>query len=487
MRNLKKYLIILTVIFPVIILLSSVFAEKSSAGSTCSDKGGYCINVGFGGKCLPEYSRTYTVSCFDPNEACCLPDSLLTPTAVPTIAPPTPTSAPTSTQISCQTAGGSCIPIGPCAPPAQATSLSCESGVCCTVPPPTSTLPTTAPKTPVLKWTLITSCNVQAPAQATTSSCENFTNSAACSGNGCAWQDAPEVDIYGGFCSAPASTPTPTSAPISPTDTPIPTLTPIPTPTPTFCRNKNDCNNPPECRTAELSQCLNPGKESAFCLYAVKAAGASCTLPDKQTGICSNNGVCLVGGATPILTPTLAPGAPTLTPTSIPPGITSVHFKIALSGIVDNPSRPSRKLNIEIFDPQNNNAKIADLTTDVANDPSVKQFKKIHALDENIKPGIYNIKVKTDGYLRRLILSVRITKGVQNDIALATLIPGDINGDNRIDLLDYNLFITCYGTKANLPTCDKTVLKLADFDDNIVIDGIDYNTFIKGLSVKEGD
>lgn len=449
MKNLTKHLLLLIIIFPAVIFLSSVFAEKSiashctppfQAGSECAH-GGACgdpslILCADSQMCVENYSDCQAFS----------------PTATPT---PAPTSAPAAK----------------------------------------------------LTWQLITVCDARAAPFSATCGNQTCSSNQTCIGSSsdtsttCLQQGAGGK---GSYCGTPDKSPnnfacsslycdpslrcaenprfTDTTPTVSPITGPTATLTPA-----IACATKTDCKDPPECRTVEGRQCINPGLQSAVCIYGTKPKGVPCIIGGEK-GTCSNNGFCDLSAPTPTLTPTITPtGSPTPTPTPIPPGMTSAHFKIALFGIVDSPSRPNRKLNIEIFDPENNNAKIADLTADIVHDPLVKQFKKNHVLDAIPKSGIYNIKVKSDGYLRRLILSVRINKGNQNDVALATLIPGDINGDNKIDLLDYNLFITCYGTKANQPTCDKTVLKLADFDDNIVIDGIDYNTFIKGLSVKEGD
>ena len=293
-------------------------------------------------------------------------------------------------------------------------------------------------------------------------------------------------------CTLPsgARAPTATLAPgVTPTSTPKPSPSSTPTPTPelapvTGCRicytdvysdsscNKFDRQSAGNCASYEDTEnvCYPfPGNSTRS--YK-RTSCSSCTCP------------------TPTSTPTPTP--------TIPPGKTSANFKIALFGIVDKPQHSKRRFHIEIFDPSDKDdlgkdKRIVELKTDIDNDQSVKHFKGTNVIDAIPNSGIYNIKVKSDGYLRKLILSVRINKGVQNDIALTTLIPGDIDGDNRMNLLDYNLFVSCYGTKADKPTCNKKTVaglgefNLADFNDDIVVDGIDVNTFIKGLSVKEGD
>lgn len=54
-------------------------------------------------------------------------------------------------------------------------------------------------------------------------------------------------------------------------------------------------------------------------------------------------------------------------------------------------------------------------------------------------------------------------------------------GDNILDLLDYNTIINCYGVLATSANC--TNKQAADLDDNGVVDGIDYNIFLRTLSI----
>jgi len=58
--------------------------------------------------------------------------------------------------------------------------------------------------------------------------------------------------------------------------------------------------------------------------------------------------------------------------------------------------------------------------------------------------------------------------------------PGGSYGDNILDIKDYNILLSCYGAKAQSPSCpDK---QAADFDDDGVIDSIDYNLFLRGIA-----
>ncbi|MBI3093111.1 MAG: hypothetical protein HYZ02_02645, partial [Candidatus Levybacteria bacterium] len=106
-----------------------------------------------------------------------------------------------------------------------------------------------------------------------------------------------------------------------------------------------------------------------------------------------------------------------------------------------------------------------------------------------ITTGTYNIKVKADKYLRKLIKDVQITQDATNRISQITLVLGDINADNKLSILDYNILVDCFGDKANSQTCGNNNKDFADLDDNGRIDGVDYNLFLRSLSSgpREGD
>lgn len=55
------------------------------------------------------------------------------------------------------------------------------------------------------------------------------------------------------------------------------------------------------------------------------------------------------------------------------------------------------------------------------------------------------------------------------------LISGDINGDNQIDILDYNILISCMQSP---PACTSAQYIASDLDDNGTVDGVDYNLWL---------
>ena len=60
------------------------------------------------------------------------------------------------------------------------------------------------------------------------------------------------------------------------------------------------------------------------------------------------------------------------------------------------------------------------------------------------------------------------------------LISGDINQDNSMDILDYNILMSCYGSKA----CSYKTN--SDLNDDGVVDGIDYNIWLRNSQTQHG-
>jgi hypothetical protein len=57
---------------------------------------------------------------------------------------------------------------------------------------------------------------------------------------------------------------------------------------------------------------------------------------------------------------------------------------------------------------------------------------------------------------------------------------GDIDGNGTINILDYNVLINCYGNKKTTQSCGANKDK-SDFNNDGVIDGVDYNLFLRAI------
>ncbi|GEM_PF-1336279 len=113
-------------------------------------------------------------------------------------------------------------------------------------------------------------------------------------------------------------------------------------------------------------------------------------------------------------------------------------------------------------------------------------------LGDSVQDGRYQIVFKTDQSLQKLIKEkpdsvggkvFSLSKGhISDEVPMQSVILGDIapqGGNNVMDIADYNMFVGCFGSHSDSSSCPQK--DLADFDDNGVVDGIDYNIMILGF------
>ena len=214
--------------------------------------------------------------------------------------------------------------------------------------------------------------------------------------------------------------------------------------------------------------------------------------------------------ATPTPTRTVTP-TPTPTPT-IPAGNTVFALTIGLDGLGStgdnanpgnssgsnkNPKRPSRNIKIEVFDGRGN--PVANKFGTLAYQTGSGKFTGNVDMG-NLASGNYNVKVKSDGYLRKLVPGIQNvtfpseTIGRTYNVPAVNLVAGDINGDNAINILDYNILISCsvfstdnHGACNGARISNSQYAVLSDLDDNGAVNQFDYNLFIRELSVQNGE
>lgn len=209
---------------------------------------------------------------------------------------------------------------------------------------------------------------------------------------------------------------------------------------------------------------------------------------------------------TPSLSP--SPSIPSAAPSTAPLGPT-IQLSFSVPGIGSGggnmkPLHPKRNVMIYLYAPaansQVNSVKpLYTIQTTAAFDtnpysPTYTSFV-IPFLDlgSNVKDGNYQIAFRTDLSLHTLIKQnptdpggevFPLTKGTPTTIIPPqTVLMGDTvpaQGDNAINVSDYNAFISCFGDKNNTNSFCKTG-NYGDFNDDGVIDGIDYNILLRSL------
>lgn len=95
--------------------------------------------------------------------------------------------------------------------------------------------------------------------------------------------------------------------------------------------------------------------------------------------------------------------------------------------------------------------------------------------------GNYTIKVRFDNTLWKNLGAATLAAGQTTTLGAATLASGDLSGDNTLDLADYNIFLSCYGTKS----CSQK--QQADLNLDGKADETDLNIFYANLANREGD
>lgn len=255
----------------------------------------------------------------------------------------------------------------------------------------------------------------------------------------------------------PTNTPTP-----SPTPTPKPTNTPTPTPSPT----------PKPTNTPIPTVTPSP----------TRVPTATPTL-------------------IPTATPTRVPTA-TLIPTNIPtPGETIFRYTVFLHSIGKsgdnsnpleydysnkNPLTPTRNVMVEVYNAENQ--PIVQRVGSMQYDKTNGNFTGSVSVGSTLTNGPYTVKLKTDKFLKLYSPGIQnITAGQTYTLPVTTLVAGDINDDNRLNILDYNILIGCYTSDINPKPklCDNAFM--SDLNDEGKVDRYDYNLFIRELAVQSGD
>jgi Ricin-type beta-trefoil lectin domain-like len=203
---------------------------------------------------------------------------------------------------------------------------------------------------------------------------------------------------------------------------------------------------------------------------------------------------------TSVPTATNAPSAtaiPTVTsmPTAtIVPGSTNLAVQLFLHGLgkggdsanptgtgTTNPLHPQRNITVEVLN--SNNQLVLTKTGTVTYASGSGSFDGNINLGNTLNNGIYTIKIKTNQFLRNLVPGIQtLTAGANNAIPATTLVTGDINGDNVINILDYNVIQGCFSDLLPAADCTSANNVLADLTDDGHVNQFDYNLFLRELT-----
>jgi Phosphodiester glycosidase len=183
-----------------------------------------------------------------------------------------------------------------------------------------------------------------------------------------------------------------------------------------------------------------------------------------------------------------------------PTKVTSLQVEVGIYDVTDkypwplvssrfDPQHPQRELEVQILKKCSNNV----LVPVYSNLHTVCYVSTKNAFTGSVdlvyfRPGDYTVKLKLSNTFRKQV-SGMVTIG-QRATTLPTKVvlqPGDINGDDTLNILDYNLLISCYGDL--LPVgldCPAATMPLTDLTDDGKVNQFDYNIIRRAFDNRAG-
>lgn len=181
----------------------------------------------------------------------------------------------------------------------------------------------------------------------------------------------------------------------------------------------------------------------------------------------------------------------TLAPTSTPIPGTVISFRVTLPGIGtrSNPSpRRTQRNNVKLELYNASEVKTAEGEGQIVYDRDSGTFRGLIGVG-TITPGDYTVKLLVPGYRWQKLggfVPVTAPTGTYTLAQVTTLHAGDLSGDSDLSIEDFHILTrNCFGEKADLPSCANK--NAADLNDDEKVDLVDLNIFIRSFLVLEGD
>ena len=215
-----------------------------------------------------------------------------------------------------------------------------------------------------------------------------------------------------------------------------------------------------------------------------------------------NNGNGLIDGADPICHTDGNPDNPTSYDPQRPENYPSLDLTVFLDGMGNrgdnanpaqgslsnkNPKHPTVPADIQIFN--SSNMLVGSGAGQITYNQAGGNYKGTVPFVTTITEGLYTVKIKVSKYLRRQVAEIQTIKLKQNNtISPVALVAGDINNDNRINILDYNLLVDCYSDLNVAVNCTASTKKdFTDLNDDSFVNQLDYNLFLREISTQPGN
>ncbi len=203
---------------------------------------------------------------------------------------------------------------------------------------------------------------------------------------------------------------------------------------------------------------------------------------------------------TPAPTPTRVPIVrPTLQPTpTINPSTTNLALSVGLHGIGKGGDKisktsignmdPFRKQRVfEVTVKNLDNERVASVSALLTYNDQLGVYLG-YASVPSLTSGQYQFVIRTANYLGQSIPAIQnITQQQSNTLPALSLVGGDTNNDNKVSVLDYNLIFDCFSDLTAPKNCTLEKRNATDLNDDGYVNQIDYNFFLRELSVFEGN
>lgn len=88
-------------------------------------------------------------------------------------------------------------------------------------------------------------------------------------------------------------------------------------------------------------------------------------------------------------------------------------------------------------------------------------------------------------FLSSSFLTIYQPHNASSVLSASNMIVGDINGDNKIDILDYNILLGCYSDMLPPTSCNASIKLHADLNNDGKVNQYDYNLFIREVIAQE--
>jgi hypothetical protein len=204
----------------------------------------------------------------------------------------------------------------------------------------------------------------------------------------------------------------------------------------------------------------------------------------------------------PTISPTQIPPTQVLQPTpTLAPATSYLTFTVFLHGIGNsgdnanpdsstlsnkNPVRQQRNVTAYVYNDQNQLT--ATQTGTITYDSTNGDYTGNVDFGNSIPDGYYTVLLKEDTHLRKSVPGIiHITPQQNNTMPAVTLVTGDVNSDNIINILDYNILIGCYSDLLPAVSCNANSKVISDLNDDGFVNQTDYNLFLREITVQNGN